>query len=86
MSLREGSTPGVPAWVADLGHLHALNEPALATDRAGRVVFGNTAAVHGPGDVHGWLDVCADSVASPEMDWVVESDELLEVAEEFVMI
>ena len=61
-------TPGVPVWVADLGHLHALNEPALATDRAGRVVFGNTAAAwrHGTIGEEGWASI--DSLLVPEED------------------
>ncbi|MBV9832383.1 MAG: SpoIIE family protein phosphatase [Marmoricola sp.] len=62
------STPGVPAWVADLEHLHALNEPALATDTAGRVVFGNAAAAwrHGTIGEEGWATI--SSLLVPEED------------------
>jgi serine phosphatase RsbU (regulator of sigma subunit) len=62
------SMPGVPAWVADLEHLHALNEPALATDPGGRVVFGNAAAAwrHGTFGEEGWASI--SSLLLPEED------------------
>ena len=62
------SSPGVPAWVADLDHLHALNEPALATDALGRVVFGNAAAAwrHGTIGEEGWASL--SSLLVPEKD------------------
>ncbi len=62
------STPGVPSWVADLEHLHALNEPALATDTAGLVVFGNAAAAwrHGTLGEEGWATI--SSLLVPEED------------------
>jgi GAF domain-containing protein len=68
------STPGMPAWAAELEHLHALNEPALATDRTGRVVFGNTAAAwrHGALGEEGWASL--SSVILPEGDEGVLSE------------
>ena len=68
------SMPGVPTWVADLDHLHALNEPALATDTTGRVVFGNTAAAwrHGTIGEEGWATL--SSLIVPEGDEGVLSE------------
>jgi hypothetical protein len=37
-------------------------------------------------EAEGWADVSMDSVTSPEMHWVIESDELLKAVESFEMI
>ena len=64
----------MPAWAEELAHLDALNEPALATDRTGRVVFGNTAAAwrHGALGEEGWANL--SSVILPEGDQGVLSE------------
>ncbi len=36
--------PDVPPWVGDLDHLNVLDEAALATDTAGRIIFANATA------------------------------------------
>jgi len=36
--------PGVPPWIVDLDHLNGLDEAALATDTAGRIIFANVVA------------------------------------------
>ena len=36
--------PEVPPWVGDLDHLNVLDEAALATDTAGRIIFANATA------------------------------------------
>jgi GAF domain-containing protein len=64
----------MPAWAAELEHLQVLNEPALATDRTGRVVFGNTAAAwrHGTFGDEGWASL--SSVILPKGDEGVLSE------------
>ncbi len=64
----------MPAWAEELEHLDVLNEPALATDRTGRVVFGNTAAAwrHGVLGDEGWASL--SSVILPEGDEGVLSE------------
>ncbi|HET7351335.1 MAG TPA: SpoIIE family protein phosphatase [Marmoricola sp.] len=36
--------PDVPSWIGDLAHLNGLSEAALATDRAGQIIFANKTA------------------------------------------